>query len=228
MRLPLSEPGVPGLSEETLDSLMGGLRGPGWYVLENWPPTEVAGRLRQEALSLDSRDRFRPAGIGHDTTYRHRPDIRGDRIYWLDPKEPEFTPPATMEFLELLDSLRIELARRLYLGLRSLECHFAIYPPGIGYRKHLDRFTDSAARELSFVVYLNEDRHESDGGLLRLFSEVAPGIVETEIVPRMGTSAFFLSGSLWHEVTPTTRERCSLTGWFRSDGFIAPRQREIP
>ncbi|MCB0221248.1 MAG: 2OG-Fe(II) oxygenase, partial [Chrysiogenetes bacterium] len=104
----------------------------------------------------------------------------------------------------------------------------AIYPPGAGYRKHLDRFADSNAREVTFVTYLNREWKEEDGGLLRLYSETAPGLVTTEIVPRLGTTAFFLSGSIWHEVTATARRRYSATGWFRSDGFTAPRRQELP
>lgn len=216
---------LPAVPVSHLEQLLDGLRGPGWCVLEGWPPLDLGERLLQELEELEARGDFRKAGIGRETSYRQRPDIRGDFIYWLDPED---SPPASRDFLELLEELRVLLSRNLMLGLRQVETHLAIYPPATGYQKHLDRFADSSAREVTFVTYLNRDWNEEDGGLLRLYSESAPGLVEAQIVPRMGTTAFFLSGAIWHEVTATTRRRYSATGWFRSDGFTAPRRQELP
>ncbi len=38
------------------------------------------------------------------------------------------------------------------------------------------------------------------------------------MLPQLGTLAVFLSANLPHEVLPATRERLSLTGWFRRRG----------
>ena len=38
------------------------------------------------------------------------------------------------------------------------------------------------------------------------------------MLPQAGTLALFLSGEMPHEVLPATRERLSLTGWFRRRG----------
>ena len=207
------------------EQLLAGLRGPGWCVLENWPPPALAQALLSSLRELETGGDFRRAGIGRETSYRRRPEIRGDLIHWLG---EESDPPTAREFLALLEALRVPLARNLLLTLRQAEAHLAIYPPGAGYRKHLDRFQTSGAREVTFTVYLNEDWNASDGGLLRLYSETVPGLVEAEIVPRLGTAVFFLSGAIWHEVTPTARKRYSLTGWLRSDGFALPRRVELP
>lgn len=41
---------------------------------------------------------------------------------------------------------------------------------------------------------------------------------EHDVLPQAGTLALFLSGDMPHEVLPATRERRSLTGWFRRRG----------
>jgi SM-20-related protein len=92
----------------------------------------------------------------------------------------------------------------------DLECHYAIYPPGTHYRRHLDRSPAGAERVVSLVLYLNEDWNPADGGELKLYTE--PGVL---IVPSGGTLVLFVSESLEHEVLPTRAVRLSLTGWFR-------------
>jgi SM-20-related protein len=42
--------------------------------------------------------------------------------------------------------------------------------------------------------------------------------VEHDVVPAGGCLVVFLSGEVPHEVLPATRERLSLTGWFRRRG----------
>ena len=42
--------------------------------------------------------------------------------------------------------------------------------------------------------------------------------VEYDVVPSGGSLVVFLSGEVPHEVLPATRERLSLTGWFRRRG----------
>ncbi|MFT6394425.1 MAG: SM-20-related protein [Methylophilaceae bacterium] len=37
-----------------------------------------------------------------------------------------------------------------------------------------------------------------------------------DILPKSGRIVLFLSAKFWHEVLPATRERLSLTGWFRT------------
>jgi SM-20-related protein len=35
------------------------------------------------------------------------------------------------------------------------------------------------------------------------------------IKPRMGTMVCFMAEDFWHEVLPATKQRASITGWFR-------------
>jgi SM-20-related protein len=103
----------------------------------------------------------------------------------------------------------------LYLGLEDFESHFALYPPGAFYLKHLDRFRDDDRRMVSAVVYLNEGWLPEHGGQLRMYLDEGG---EYDVVPVGGCLVVFLSGEVPHEVLPAMRERLSLTGWFRRRG----------
>ena len=102
--------------------------------------------------------------------------------------------------------------RRLFLGLEDFESHFALYPPGAFYLRHLDRFRDDDRRMVSAVVYLNQGWLPEHGGHLRMYLD---GNVDYDVLPIGGCLVVFLSGEIPHEVMPATRDRLSLTGWFR-------------
>ena len=143
--------------------------------------------------------------------YRADVGIRGDRIQWLEPGQAE---PCD-RYLGLMDELRVALNRALFLGLEDFECHFALYPPGAFYQKHLDRFRDDDRRCVSAVLYLNDDWLPEHAGELRLY--FADGSHD-DVPPLGGSLVLFLSGEFPHEVLPAHRERLSLTGWFRRRG----------
>ena len=68
---------------------------------------------------------------------------------------------------------------------------------------------------MSAVFYLNPDWQAEQGGALRLY--LTDGSTH-DVLPEAGTLVVFLSADLPHEVLPATRERLSLTGWFRRRG----------
>src|SRR5262249_22987669 len=131
-----------------------------------------------------------------------------DHILWLD--ENQLTPAQSVYWAEI-ESLRAELNRELFLGLASFESHYAFYPSGAFYRKHVDRFSDSDERAISISLYLHPNWIEENGGQLRLYA----GDRQVEIFPQGGTMAIFRSDNLPHEVEKADRDRFSLTGWFR-------------
>ena len=191
------------------DAVVAALAGPGWGVFPGFlPETAVAG-LREESSKLRASGRFHRAGVGRGVASL-RDDIRGDEVCWI---EPGAVGAATDALLERMDDLRRTLNRELFLGLFDAELHYALYPPGTGYQRHLDRFRDDDKRTLTVILYLNEDWRAEDGGQLRFWpnEHTAP----LEIVPQGGTLVAFLSERHWHEVLPARRERRSLTGWFR-------------
>jgi SM-20-related protein len=76
-------------------------------------------------------------------------------------------------YFSTLDQVRQAVNQAFYMGLEDLESHFAVYPPGSFYKKHLDRFRDDDARTLTAVLYLNEDWPEDAGGQIRLYLDDA-------------------------------------------------------
>jgi SM-20-related protein len=115
-----------------------------------------------------------------------------------------------------METLRENFNRTQYLGLTELESHFTIYPPGAFYRRHLDRFRGSEQRQISSILYLNQGWSHEHGGQLRLYLDETDDAAYLDIEPAGGTLVLFLSDRFWHEVLPATRQRMSLTGWFRT------------
>ena len=113
--------------------------------------------------------------------------------------------------MSLLEDLKLELNRGIFLGAREYECHLAYYTPGTFYQKHVDRFENDSSRVLSFVFYLHNEWKPGDGGELILYGEQT-----TTISPLPGSLVIFLSDGLPHEVKPCSRERRSFTGWMHS------------
>jgi SM-20-related protein len=191
---------------------------------------EFLGPAERTALALECRraleaGELKPAQVGRRDAQRVRPEIRGDRIRWLDAAGPA---PVRALF-ERMEALRVAINRHTYLGLFDFECHFSVYAPGMFYRRHLDRFADGGPRVVSCVVYLNEAWDDGDGGTLRIHARddrtlraVASGATVTagdghlDVLPLGGTLVAFSSAEYEHEVLAAKRERMSVAGWFRT------------
>lgn len=186
----------------------------GWIVVENFLDATAVAALRADCLAAWQGGGFREAGVGRGAAHAVRAAIRNDSVMWLDPAA---LSPAQGTYFARLEQLRLVLNQRLYLGLFEFEGHFAVYPPGHFYRKHLDQFQGQQTRRVSLVLYLNDQWRASDGGALRIYvGGDRDGSEFVDIVPTGGTLAVFLSDRFYHEVMPAQRERLSLTGWFRA------------
>lgn len=193
-----------------LDPLVDELANQGWSHQPLALSAELIDALAAECRTRSAGGNLAPASVGRGEGQQVREGVRGDRIHWLEPGQSA----ASDAYLALMDELRQRLNRELYLGLEDFECHFALYPPGAFYQKHLDRFRDDDRRAVSVVAYLNADWQPEQGGALRLY--LAEG--EHDVLPEGGALVVFLSAELPHEVLPATRERLSLAGWFRRRG----------
>ncbi|WP_232224974.1 2OG-Fe(II) oxygenase [Acidihalobacter ferrooxydans] len=180
----------------------------GWISLATFIEADLAVALRRELHTLDQQDALTPALIGKGPRQRLRADIRGDRTAWLDGASP-----AQARLFVQLEALRDHLNRTLFIGLEDFEAHYALYPPGAHYQRHVDSFQDDNARRVSLVIYLNDAWRRTDGGLLRLYTPQSRLI--DEILPESGHAVCFLSENFPHEVTPARRERASIACWFR-------------
>ena len=199
------------LRRTTLDQLLDDLAEQGWAIATNALPVDLTLELAQECRSRANQGALQPAGVGRGSAHGVQEGVRGDHIQWLESGQCV----AGDRYLGMLEDLRGQLNQALYLGLEDYEGHFALYPPGTFYQKHLDRFRDDDRRAVSAVFYLNSDWLPEHGGALRLY--LADGR-ELDVLPEAGTLVVFLSAGLPHEVLPATRERLSLTGWLRRRG----------
>ncbi|MBM3112721.1 2OG-Fe(II) oxygenase [Pseudomonas arcuscaelestis] len=184
----------------------------GWSQQDIFLPASLTLALAAECRTRAAEGELAPAAVGRGATQEVREGIRGDHIQWLEPGQAE----SCDQYLELMEGLREAVNRGLFLGLEDFECHFALYPPGAFYRKHLDRFRDDDRRTVSAVIYLNaDDWTPDDGGQLRMSLKNGE---EHDVQPIGGCLVVFLSGDIPHEVLPARRERLSVTGWFRRRG----------
>jgi len=186
----------------------------GWWHGPNAVEPILIDALGNELRTLIEDDRLHRAGIGRDLEFQLDREVRRDRIFWLDRKQP-----AQAAFLEQMEQLRLSLNRELFLGLFEFEGHFAHYPPGGFYRRHLDSFSGAANRIVSVVTYLNRDWRDGDGGELVIFARDSCQVAAT-VQPRAGTMVLFLSEEIPHEVLPSRNDRVSIAGWFRLNASI--------
>lgn len=165
--------------------------------------------LASEARALYQQQAFDAAQIGRGAQQNRDPQIRSDYKCWL---EPQFA--AGGRYLSWMRRLQTALNASLYLGLQEFEAHYAYYPVGSFYKKHVDRHQNSNARVISAVLYLNEAWQSTDGGELALYN--SEDQLLRRALPEGGTLVLFRSENMPHEVLPALRERWSIAGWFRS------------
>ena len=152
--------------------------------------------------------RQKTAGIGRGEKNHIEQRTRTDQTLWLDSSRA-----APNEYLRLMDALRLDLNRSLYLGLNDFEAHYARYAPGGFYKKHRDSFTGAHNRIVSTVTYLTPCWTEADQGHLVLYDDADAEMLR--ILPISATLVVFMSEDIPHEVLPPKRERSSIAGWYR-------------
>jgi SM-20-related protein len=192
-----------------LTQICDALAGPGWIVIPNFLDATTVLELQQ--LAQSRRDQFNRAGVGREAGHQVRSDIRGDSVLWVEDDDA-----AMRSANERMALLQQTLNRELFLGLVELEWHFASYPVGAFYQRHLDQHREQDTRVVTVVQYLNPEWHADDGGQLRIYLDDGETV---DVTPYGGTLAVFMSNRFEHEVLPARRERWSLTGWYRRRPF---------
>jgi len=194
-------------------AIIAALADQGWCVTPEFLAPQLVGDLRQELEARWRAGEFRHAGVGRGAQLQVRPEVRTDRVKWLD---PHACSPAQHRYLATLERLRLALNSTLFLGLFDFEAHLAIYPPGTYYHRHIDQFIGIGTRRVTCTLYLNEDWQAADGGQLRIYTDPDDPQYGEDILPLGGTLVTFLSARFLHEVLPARRSRMSITGWFRT------------
>jgi SM-20-related protein len=181
----------------------------GFAVRDHYLQPVQVGALCDCVRERQARGEFTAARVGAAATLQRDPAVRGDWTCWLN--EPLLS--AEQSLLLELEQLRLQLNRDLYLGLFELESHYAWYPPGTGYVRHVDQPQGRSDRRVSLILYLNENWNEHAGGELQIFDMNG---AERRIAPFAGRLVCFLSEGREHAVLPAHRDRFSVAGWFSS------------
>jgi SM-20-related protein len=186
-----------------------------YSVVDHFIDPKTVSLLRNSLLAHFEEDRFKKAAIGSKTNEVIAAAIRGDYILWIDEKVQ--TQVETL-FFKRLNDLVAYLNRTCFLGILQTEFHYALYPTGTGYKRHLDSFQNDNKRKLSIAFYLNsEDWSQTDGGALALYLEGDQSEEQTILVnPIAGRMVIFESQKIPHEVLIAHRDRLSITGWLKT------------
>ena len=196
------------MSHLNLPNILSTLETNGYAVIQQFLGDEVVSDLRELALNSHHQQLTHKAQVG--LTQSNTNTLRGDHIIWLDNTSQNIS---ITQYISQMEMFKNVLNEAFYLSLCSLESHFAIYPKGTGYAKHLDQFHAQKTRKISSVLYLNKNWSFKDGGCLRIY------LTETEhvdIEPIGGQLVLFDSARFFHEVLTSNRERVSIAGWFKT------------
>jgi SM-20-related protein len=191
-------------------SIISQLSESGYAICDAYLPAKTITALANKAKQRFATGAMAAARTGQQA---ENAKIRGDSIFWLSESS---TNTSVQAYFSKMHVLRNALNLHLFMNVQELETHLAVYPIGSVYEKHLDQFSNGEgvqARQLSSILYLNNQWLVADGGTLRLHLNAHKYL---DIAPTAGKLVLFLSSQFWHEVLPATRDRISLTGWFRT------------
>ena len=88
----------------------------GWSEQDNFLSPELTLALALECSALAAAGTLALARISQGAARLLRPDVRGDQIHWLEAGQSE----ACDRYLAIMETLRIALNRRLFLGLEEI------------------------------------------------------------------------------------------------------------
>lgn len=198
----------------SFETIINGILTDGYGIADNFITPDEVVALADQLHKRRNAGKFKAAGTGNEQVSVANA-VRGDEIMWLDNTT---AAPVEKAFLLRISEFVSYINQTCYLGLRDVEFHYARYPVGAFYKRHLDQFRSDSRRKLSVICYLNTDWHEVDGGQLALYLPGATGEPEQQIIisPIGGRLVCFESGLLPHEVLPATHERLSVTGWLKT------------
>ncbi|MBO3096914.1 2OG-Fe(II) oxygenase [Gelidibacter pelagius] len=185
-----------------------------YAIVEDFFSDDEVQVLRQSLIDKHKEDAFKKAAIGNRVNEIIVKTIRGDIILWIDESHSN---TAEGLFFDKINNLVSYLNRTCFLGILYKEFHYALYPTGTFYKRHIDTFQNDDRRKLSFVCYLNESGWlPENGGELVLYLDDNGKEMEKIIYPFPGRVVIFESQIIEHEVRPVKTERLSITGWLKT------------
>jgi len=193
-----------------LDAVADSLALNSYAVIDNFLSKKESLNCLAVLKKNQEQGKFKKAGIGTANQFQINTDIRGDEIKWIDETN---LSPANQIYITQIQAMMRFFNRTLFLSLKDFECHFAHYPSGTFYKRHLDLLKLSDHRILSFVLYLNPNWKNTDGGELLLYSNENGTEKTMTVDPVLGRLVVFRSEIVEHEVALAHKSRHSITGW---------------
>jgi SM-20-related protein len=180
-----------------------------YCIIDNWLTENEAISLGNELLQIYADDNFKKSAIGNKLNETLERSIRRDFIYWLE--EHKYAD----SFFSKINGFIEYINKTCFAGIVIKEFHYAVYPQGAFYKKHVDTFKNDDRRTISIACYLNDNWNKDFGGQLRLY--LADGNID--IYPTCGKIVLFDSKTIEHEVMPvlTDKYRLSITGWLKTN-----------
>lgn len=195
---------------ETFETIIEGIVNKQYVVVDDFFSAEEVTLLKNGLLEVLHQQAFKKSAIGNRTDEKVIEAIRGDYIFWLD---EQTDTPASDLFFKKVNDLVAYLNATCFLGITEKEFHYALYPEGTFYKRHLDVFQNDQRRRLSLVCYLNDENWlPKYGGELVIYKESG----DITIFPERGRVVIFDSQTLEHEVKPVQQKRYSITGWLKT------------
>ncbi|XP_067391847.1 egl nine homolog 1 isoform X2 [Emydura macquarii macquarii] len=185
----------------------------GICVVDEFLGKEVGGRIAREVRALHHTGRFTDGQLVSQKSDSSK-DIRGDKITWVEGKEPG------CQTIGLLMNSMDDLIRHCNGKLGNYKINgrtkamVACYPGnGTGYVRHVDN-PNGDGRCVTCIYYLNKDWDAKvSGGILRIFPDGKAQFADIE--PKFDRLLFFWSDRRNpHEVQPAFATRYAITVWY--------------
>ncbi|XP_007467051.1 PREDICTED: egl nine homolog 1 [Lipotes vexillifer] len=185
----------------------------GICVVDDFLGKETGQQIGDEVRALHDTGKFTDGQLVSQKSDSSK-DIRGDKITWIEGKEPG------CETIGLLMSSMDDLIRHCNGKLGNYKINgrtkamVACYPGnGTGYVRHVDN-PNGDGRCVTCIYYLNKDWDAKvSGGILRIFPEGKAQFADIE--PRFDRLLFFWSDRRNpHEVQPAYATRYAITVWY--------------
>ncbi|XP_013920336.1 PREDICTED: egl nine homolog 1 [Thamnophis sirtalis] len=185
----------------------------GICVVDDFLGKELGGQIEQEVRALHHTGRFTDGQLVSQKSDSSR-DIRGDKITWVEGKEPGCKTIGKL--MNSMDDLIRHCNGKLgnYKINGRTKAMVACYPGnGTGYVRHVDN-PNGDGRCVTCIYYLNKDWDAKvNGGILRIFPEGKAQFADIE--PKFDRLLFFWSDRRNpHEVQPAFATRYAITVWY--------------
>lgn len=204
---------VSGAYLSAYESIISQIIDQSYAVVDEFFETSLLEELATHLHLLYDSNALKKAAIGKHFDEHIKTEIRGDYIQWIDERNANVLEA---DFFKQINHFVDYLNRTCFMGILHKEFHYAVYPEGRFYKRHLDTFENDQRRKLSMVFYLNKDWSASSGGNLVIYTQENQKEKAISIIPKFGRLVIFESSILEHEVKPVLKGlRFSITGWLK-------------